>query len=174
MEGFNEGRSGAVASELVGKDELGLKANLAGFVVPNSAQTKALLAQAKFGSPTQVDGSYVQIDDDMFMVVIDHRAADIVGILWVGYEGEERSFTNESGKTITFRSKRLIGWKSMGRGESGVDDALAEIGEIRTGIELQAMRALGGFARHEHDAGEGDDGLDYEDEMDELRALMED
>lgn len=158
---------------LVGKDELGLGANLEGFVPQPDGLAKILLGLAGFESEYKVDGSYVQVTPDDFMVVIDHRAADIVGIVWVALDEEERTFFSKSaGKEITFRPKRLVGWKPMGRGDSGVESALAEIGEIREGIAIQAMRALGGFARASADEGIEDEDLDY-DEQEELRALME-
>ena len=172
MEGFSEEVTKYSAAALVGKDELGLKASLEGFqVAPTEALEKMLLDMSKFESPAKVEGSFVRFGPDEFMVVVHHGLSDAVFLLWIEEEQDTRTFVNEKGQEITFRPKRLTGFRPMGAGEAAEEEAMLLIREIREGLELVAMRTLGGFARAESDGHE--DTATLEEQADEMRRLME-
>jgi hypothetical protein len=185
---FEDGKDSAKAeivqanpAGLVGKDVLGFSALTAQFKPPRSKDTsEMLLGMTGFESAQQVEGSYVRLSSDDFVVAVHHAGADTVFVLWVAEGETKRFFSKRAGKEIEYRVKELTGFLPAGFGQSGVDEAKAVVSEFRDAVELIVMRDLMGAARAETDADKdasvGDEELDvtYEEELDELRSLMED
>lgn len=166
---------------LVGKDELGESSLYSNFKpAPSESVEKILMGMVGYESESQVDGTWVRLSGDDFVVAVHHAPTDIVNVLWVE-EGETKSFfSKRANKEITFREKRLTGYQYAGKGEGGLAEARALVGEFREAVEIAVMRALGGVARIESDEDEdaelgvvGEPDQRLEEEMDEMRSLME-